>query len=314
MHVASCKAGQTGQTPDIFGAQSQAKRGNCKGFGGALQSLAGRSWVDGSMGRWVDCPGWILGTRPSNHLQTTCCHSPFHEVLAQSLDNGGKSQMCLDGLWGCELVGDTFGNGGVKLGGHLKGWCNNWGLLALHFVSSFEDLVPLLVSCELRRNTLWTFSSGAAFVPCTRAIWDMLQFIAPGRSRYKDGLGFPSLPVRLKAEKHIQTQSWWTQLNLIALEELEDLNFSHLNHLVKRVRSIEIQSFAAFCKITCFSINPSKSWDYKSPLPVKRRLSHPQPTPRWSLDSGSMLSSWTLFGLLGRTLGGSCVIWISGYL
>lgn len=262
--------------------------------------------IDGSMGRWVD---------------GDFCHAPCHEVLAQSLDNGGKSQMCLDGLWGCELVGDTFGNGGVKLGGHLKGWCNNWGLLALHFVSSFEDLVPLLVACELRRNTLWTFSFGAAFVPCARAIWDMLQFIAPARTRYKDGLEIPVTSsedacdlVRLKAEKHIQTQSWWTQLNLIALEELEDLNFSHLNHLVKRVRSIEIQSFAAFCKITCFSINPSKSWDYKSPLPVKRRLSHPQPTPRWSLDSGSMLSSWTLFGLLGRTLGGSCVIWISGYL
>lgn len=65
-----------GQTPEIFGAQ--AKRGNCKGFGGALQSFAGRS-----MGRWVD---------------GDFCQSPCHEVLAQSLDNGGKSQMCLDGL------------------------------------------------------------------------------------------------------------------------------------------------------------------------------------------------------------------------
>jgi len=171
-----CKAGQTGS--DTWDLQrAQAKRGNCKGFGGALQSFAGRS-----MGRWVD---------------GDFCQSPCHEVLAQSLDNGGKSQMYLDGLWGCELVGDTFGNGGVKLGGHLKGWCNSWGLLALHFVSSFEDLVPLLVPCELGRNTLWTFSFGAAFVPCARAIWDMLQFIAPARTRYKDGLGFLSLPVQM---------------------------------------------------------------------------------------------------------------------
>ena len=100
---------------------------------------------------------------------------------------------------------------------------------------------------------------------------------------------------------------------MIALEELEDLNFSHLNHLVKELDPLK-SNLCSFCKITCFSINPYKSWDYKSPLPVKRRLSHPRPTPRWSLDPGSMLSTWTLFGLLGRTLGGSWVIWISGYL
>ena len=83
MHEASCKVGQTGQTPEIFGAQ--AKWGNCKGFGGALQSLAGRS-----MGRWVDgdCPGWIWERTPETtskplvaiHLVTRCWRSRWTTV------------------------------------------------------------------------------------------------------------------------------------------------------------------------------------------------------------------------------------------
>ena len=79
-----------GQTPEILWSSGQA--GQLQRFRRSSPELCRQ--IDGSMGRWVD---------------GDFCQSPCHEVLAQSLDNGGKSQMCLDG------------NGGVKLGGHLKG-------------------------------------------------------------------------------------------------------------------------------------------------------------------------------------------------
>ena len=157
------------------------------------RALQADRWVDGSMEIVPDGFGNAPLKPPPNHLLPFTLSRGAGAVVGQRWKKSDVLRWAMR-LW----VGWWYlWEWRCEAGRSSQGWCNSWGLLALHFVSSFEDLVPLLVPCELGRNTLWTFSFGAAFVPCARAIWDMLQFIAPARTRYKDGLGFLSLPVQM---------------------------------------------------------------------------------------------------------------------